>query len=229
MTGLTAPSDQNNATFALPTSSSSANQQKAVNLPTGEAEFNQAIPFTLRHEGGLVNDKADKGGITKYGISMVYLRSLLAHKPQLLSKFSLTSTHQIKPSVIINMTKQQAIQIYYDQWWKKYHYGSINKPCIATKAFDYSVNMGASRAIKLLQIACRNKAGSPSVAVNGNLDNATVQYINSLNSAQTKQLLFAFNGAVGNHYRDIVKHHPASSKFLSGWLRRANDNNGLII
>jgi lysozyme family protein len=213
--------------------SSDATQQAVAHAPvanflTDKEEFNNAIPFTLRHEGGLVDDKADRGEITKYGISFVYLRHLLAKNHQLLSKFSLNNISQVNGSVIRHMTKQQAIQIYYTQWWEKYHYGLIKKQAIATKAFDYSVNMGAHTAIKLLQIASRNEAGYPSVVVNGKLDHATIQYINGLNATQTKQLLFAFNKAVANHYRNIVKHHPADRKFMLGWLRRANDNRGLI-
>jgi lysozyme family protein len=210
-------------------SASDNEQAETINSSAGKVGFNRAIPFTLRHEGGLVDDKADKGGITKYGISLVYLRDLLAHNSQLLPEFSLSHASQVNPSVIRNMTKRQAIQIYYDQWWKKYHYGSIKKPSIATKVFDYSVNMGAKPAIKLLKIACRNEAGFPCVAINGNLDNKSVQYINSLNSAQTKQLLFTFNEVVSDHYRDIAERHPASKKFLLGWLKRANDNKGLVV
>jgi hypothetical protein len=157
-----------------------------------KTEFYKAIPFTLRHEGGLVNDKADRGGITKYGISYTYLRHLLAHNTKLLS--ALSSTHTISPAIIKHMTKRQAIRtiikhmtkrqairIYFTQWWEKYHFGSIKKQPIATKAFDYAVNMGASPAIRLLQTACRHKAGSHAILVNGKLDQRTTEYINNLN------------------------------------------------
>lgn len=191
-------------------------------------EFNEAIPFTLHHEGGLVDDKNDKGGMTKYGISFTYLHSLLAHHPQLLSQFSLKSIFQVTPAVIKKLTKQEAVNIYYNEWWKKYHYGLINKPSIATKAFDYSVNMGATPAIKLLQVACRTENPAPSVNVNGKLDDATLSYINALNTQQTVQLLHDFNAAVAKHYVGIAKKHPSDKKFLPGWLNRVNDNKGLF-
>jgi lysozyme family protein len=216
--------------FGSTPSSSTSTASKETTLPmasTDKAEFDRAIPFTLRHEGGLVNDKADKGGITKYGISYTYLRHLLAHNTKLLS--ALSSTHTISPAIIKHMTKQEAIQIYFTQWWEKYHFGSIKKQPIATKAFDYAVNMGVSPAIKLLQTACRHKAGTHAILVNGKLDQRTLHYINNLNPTQTQQLLADFEKVVANHYLNIAKHHPRDKKFVAGWLQRAYDQHGLVV
>jgi lysozyme family protein len=205
---------------------SSASQKTAVVTPSSKnANFDQAVVFTLHHEGGLVDDKSDKGGITKYGISYTFLRSLLAHEPHYLSLLSLKNKN-VKPAIIKNLTLHQAIQIYNIAWWKKYNFGSINNQALATKAFDYSVNMGSSKAIKLLQKACQNQANA-SVPVNGQLDNSTVAYINSLNPSQANQLLYSYENVACHYYSNIAKRHPADKKFLAGWLRRANDNHCL--
>lgn len=200
----------------------------SVLIPAVEnSQFNQAVAFTLHHEGGFVDDKSDSGGATKYGISYTYLSKFLAQNPQYLSLFSITSTAQINPTIIKNLTLQQAIQIYKSQWWDKYNYGAIKNQAIATKAFDYSVNMGSQEAIKLLQTACQNVSSTSNVTVDGQLDNSTVNFINNLNPTQANQLLFSYENATCNYYYQLSNQHPSDKKFLSGWLKRANDNNCL--
>lgn len=188
-------------------------------------EFDRAIAFTLHHEGGLEENKSDTGGITKYGISYVFLSNFLVQNPQYLKLFSLTDTSQINSTVIKNLTLQQAIQIYKSQWWDKYHYGSIKNPILAIKTFDYSINMGSSQAIKLLQTACQNVSPTSNVTVDGQLDNSTINFINSLNGPQDNQLLSSYESITSNYYFNLSKQHPADKKFLHGWLQRANDNN----
>ena len=39
------------------------------------ADFNRSIVNVLKHEGFLVYDKADPGGITNYGVSFRYLKN----------------------------------------------------------------------------------------------------------------------------------------------------------
>lgn len=185
------------------------NLKETSDATSHTAKFNSAVAFVLRHEGGLVDDKSDRGGITKYGISYRYLRGLDA---------------RVVPSTIKNLTLQQAKDIYHTQWWDKYHFGSLNNQAIATKAFDYSVNMGKGPAIKLLQIAS-NQVGGTGTTVNGELDNQTINHINSLNNTQSHQLLYAYENVVSNHYIQIAKAIPNDKKFLHGWLLRSNDNN----
>jgi lysozyme family protein len=187
----------------------SVNLKNNSNTVSHAANFDSAIPFVLRHEGGLANDKSDAGGITKYGISYRYLRGLQAG---------------VTPSTIRNLTLQQAKNIYHKEWWNKFHFGSLNNQAIATKAFDFAVNMGEKPAIKSLQIAYNKQEGT-SIAVNGKLDSQTISKINSLNKTQLHQLLYTYEHVVSQHYVGIAKAHPNDKKFLSGWLRRSNDNN----
>lgn len=189
------------------------------------AEFNRAVAFTLQHEGGLVDDKADAGGITNYGISYTFLSNFLAQNPQYLSMFSLKSVSQINPAIIKNLTLQQARQIYENQWWDKYNFGKLKDQPVAIKAFDYAVNMGPTPAIKLLQTACQNVSGSSNVTVDGQLDNSTINFINHLNSSQKNQLLSSYDNAACNYYYNLTVQHPVDKKFLSGWIKRADDIN----
>jgi len=93
------------------------------------SDFKLAIPVILQHEGGLVDNPDDPGGLTKYGISQ---RSY--------------------PGVDIrNLTVEQASLIYERDWWNPHYYGQINDQHVATKVFDMAVNMGTKRAHSIAQ------------------------------------------------------------------------------
>jgi lysozyme family protein len=155
------------------------------------ALFELAIPIVLRHEGGYVNDPNDAGGETNFGISK---RSY--------------------PDVDIkNLTVADASAIYFRDWWTKYNYGAIIPQAVASKVFDTSVNLGPSRAHKMLQEA----AGA---TADGVLGPATLAVVNMMNSLT---ILFTFQNLQASYYRNLVLVDPTLQKFLAGWIARAYD------
>lgn len=80
-------------------------------------------------EGGFVNDPKDSGGMTKYGISK-----------------------RAYPNLdIANLTKEQAKEIYKNDYWKASAAHRYNWPmCLAV--FDAAVNVGVSRARRWLAL-----------------------------------------------------------------------------
>ena len=42
-----------------------------------KTKFDHAWLYLLKNEGGFVNDKKDRGGPTKYGVSLKFLKGLL--------------------------------------------------------------------------------------------------------------------------------------------------------
>src|SRR5690606_21344731 len=96
-----------------------------------DERFLRAVEVVLKHEGGYVHDPRDPGGETKYGISK---RSY----PEL---------------DIARLTREDAIAIYYRDWWQRYGYDRLQNDAIATKLLDMAVNMGPATAHRLLQEA----------------------------------------------------------------------------
>lgn len=82
--------------------------------------FDKAMQFVGLMEGGYVNDSNDKGGETKYGISKKSYPNL-----------------DIK-----NLTKEQAEEIYYKDFWLKNNCDTMH-PTFAVLVFDTAVNMGS--------------------------------------------------------------------------------------
>ncbi len=89
--------------------------------------FDKALKFVLKWEGGYSNDPNDPGGETKYGISK---RSY----PEL---------------DISKLTLKQVKEIYYQNYWLKTGCDKLPFP-FNIVVFDTAVNMGRSRAIKFI-------------------------------------------------------------------------------
>lgn len=93
--------------------------------------FDRALALVLRHEGGLVDDPRDPGGLTNLGISQ-----------------------RAYPNVDIRSLDQAgAGAIYRRDYWDAIKADQLPEG-LAICVFDAAVNMGVDRAIRLLQKAC---------------------------------------------------------------------------
>lgn len=95
-----------------------------------KSDFDKAITFTLKWEGGYVNHPDDPGGETKYGISKRAFPHL-----------------NIK-----NLTLADAKHIYKLKYWDTNHCNELPFP-LNIVHFDACVNHGSNRANKFLQRA----------------------------------------------------------------------------
>lgn len=117
-------------------------------------DFLRVIPLLLELEGGYVNDPSDPGGETKYGIS-----------------------RRAYPSLdIANLTKDQASQIYYTDYWLKGQCQAIPFP-LNCYHFDTGVNQGITQAAHILQ-------RTVGVTVDGVIGPATLAAACAMPSAQ---------------------------------------------
>lgn len=90
--------------------------------------FKSAVELILSHEGGYVFDPLDPGGETKFGISK----------------------RQYPDLFIKDITRDQAKEIYYKDYWQKIR-GDKLPFGVALVMFDMAVNMGISATVKILQ------------------------------------------------------------------------------
>jgi lysozyme family protein len=111
------------------------------------SDLDRAFPIIIDLEGGLVNNRADPGGLTKFGISK---RSY--------------------PNVdIANLTPDQAKAIYQRDWWAPLRCDYLPWP-INALLFESAINLGQSEAVKALQ-------ASAGVAADGVLGVGTISAI----------------------------------------------------
>ena len=154
----------------------------------------KAIEYALKNEGLYSNDRDDAGGETKFGISK---RSY----PRL----------DIK-----NLSIEKAREIYKKDFWESQNYKNIKNEDLAIKIFDLAVNVGISRANKLVQRSLRSV--NKKVEENGILDDITICLINE---SEATDLLSALKSEAAGYYRLIVSTKPNRAKYLKGWLNRA--------
>lgn len=179
-------------------------------------KFELAHKFTAKWEGGLSDDPADKGGITKYGVSIEFLKDCYEVDANKLEEFDITPL-PVSRQTIKNLTKQQAMDLFWWRFWDKLRLDRFNVK-LAIVLYDCAVNHGISRAVKFVQQAC-NSLGE-NIEVDGKLGNVTTSVILAVDQEHLANYIIGLRKAF---YRRIVDNNPSQSVFLKGWLNRAND------
>lgn len=164
------------------------------------ANFEDAIPIVLKHEGGFSDHAADPGGATNRGIIFNLFKR---YAPTLGLKPDLQS--------LINLTEEQAKVIYKKEFWDKMSGDEFANQQVANILFDAYVNMGP-RALKMFQ----KVIGVTSDGVIG------PKTIYAANKANPKIVFDGFKDQREMFYRNLADSKPHMKVFLNGWLNRVN-------
>ena len=152
--------------------------------------FMKEVAKVLDHEGGYSKDPDDAGGETKFGIS----------------KRAFPDTN------ILDLTKADAVKIYWEFYWKKYKISMLPEH-LQGITFDMVVNKGG-RGVKILQKAANNKNKKDKlITVDGRIGRMTAEACQKLEIDR----VVAYNVL---HYAKIVQKKPSQMKFWYGWFRR---------
>jgi lysozyme family protein len=173
-----------------------------------KASFGAAIPYVLEHEGGWSDDAADPGGATKYGVSLRLIREL---------GFDVDHDGDVDRDDVLALTREQAVDVFYREWWEKYDYGSLGSQLVAEKVFDLAVNMGPGQGHRILQRALR-AAGGVQLLEDGALGPKTWA---AARACDPWALRVALRSEAAGFYRLLAAQKPSLAVFLTGWLRRA--------
>lgn len=157
----------------------------------------------MSHEGGFVNDPYDKGGATKYGITL---------KTWISNGYDKNGDKKIDVNDLKLITVEDAEKIAKKLYWDVLNADLINNQSIAEFLFDWGYNSGTVTAAKKLQSIL-------GVKEDGNIGPVT---ISKLNLANQKEV---FNKLVNSRLlflENIVKNDPTQAKYLKGWKNRVN-------
>lgn len=166
--------------------------------------FNKAFNNSLAHEGGFVNDPADSGGATKYGITLKTYRE----------KHPEATIDAIK-----NLTVKDAEDFYFKEFWLRYGYDRITIEDLAVKIFDAAINMGAQQAHICLQRAL-NCVGFKLVE-DGHIGEQTLNALNHGGNPEWQfAILCAYRSELAGFYRLLAEKKSQNKKFLNGWLKK---------
>ena len=115
-------------------------------------KFETAVAHFIDKEGKIEENPHDINSITKYGISLRFLKSLTSDQ---LREYGFPSDPAlINKEDIIQLTPTIAKFLYFGMFWKDLPFERINNNNVVNYLFDMVVKMGASPAVKCLQRAC---------------------------------------------------------------------------
>jgi len=160
------------------------------------AKATDAINRVIYIEGGFVNNPADKGGPTKYGITQAVYDKFIGRK---------SSIDEIK-----NMPIGNAVAIYKKNYWDKIRGDEINSYAVAYAIFDQAVNWGLDKAIKRTQRVLNEPE-------TGTLTNAQLSLLNSVHE---QAFIDSYLEFARQAYLLTVASNPAYEQFKDGWLNR---------
>ena len=168
----------------------------------------EIIDDIIRVEGGYVNDPADSGGETNFGITEEVARA-----------FGYTGAMR-------DMPRATAFDIYARRYWDAVRGDELAalSETVAFEVVDTGVNMGQARAVTFLQRALNvlNVGGKlyDDLAVDGLAGPVTVAALRDYLAARSEAaLLKALNCLQGAAYIELAERREKDERFVYGWLR----------
>lgn len=203
------------------------NQTTDIVVEGWSERYARAFEHLLGIEGGFVDDPVDRGGATKYGISLRFLKAAgdLDDDGDGFRDFDLDFDGDIDGLDVRKLTVGDARFLYLKHFWQELDCESWPAP-IGEMLFDQGVNGGNHAARKLLQQAlniCLARTGHSILTVDGKLGARTRAGMDKVLACPRLgmgALVEAFREAVRDRYRAIVRRRPSQKRFLRGWLAR---------
>ena len=171
----------------------------------------QLIDGLIDREGGYVNNPADKGGPTCFGVTEAVARAHGYAGPMRL------------------LPRSEAAAIYERLYWLRPRLDEVagRSPRVAQELFDTGVNMGPAVAVTFLQRALtalnRNAEDYPDLVPDGRIGPETLRALDRFLELRGKSggetvLLRALEALQGERYLRLAERRPANEAFLYGWL-----------
>lgn len=169
------------------------------------ANVDKLIPHIIKWEGGskFTNDPLDRGGATKYGITLNTLQSI---------HYDINHDGKVNVDDVKSLQLDDFKVILKKQYWDRWKADDIVNQSVANLVVDWLWGSG-KYAITIPQ----SLLGVPA---DGKVGQKT---INALNGANQKLIYNKVWQARKEFYMKIVKNNPSQSKWLKGWLNRLND------
>ncbi len=169
----------------------------------------------VAREGGYVNDPADPGGPTKYGVTLATLSR---------RKSDLTGDGRVTAEDVRRLTKAQAVAIFIEDHFKAPRIASL-PPVLQASVFDMHVNAGTN-AVTILQRMLT--AMGFACTADGAIGPATARTAQAAARAAPGHIADAYAIARRNYYYALGDAKPGLRKFArrrdggkGGWITRA--------
>ncbi|WP_151822463.1 glycoside hydrolase family 108 protein [Acinetobacter oleivorans] len=171
----------------------------------------QYLEELIKREGGYVNNSADRGGATKYGITEAVARE-----------------NGYKGNMK-DLPLEVAKVIYKKQYWTAPRFDQVNtiSSAVAEELLDTGVNCGTGFTKPLLQRALnllnnQGKADFPDLVIDGVYGSTTLgalkTYLAKRGKEGEKVLVRVLNIMQGQRYIEICERNSNQEQFFYGWI-----------
>ena len=169
-----------------------------------KSKFNSIIDKNLEHEGGYANDKNDRGGETKYGITAPFMEDF---------KYALPGG---KTKPVKDLTVDDAKKLY-KALWDRYNLGCVRDKNVAYVIFDYMINTFYHTVAKRVQKILNTQGAA--LKVDGRIGEKS---LNAIHNSDYKWLIDEILKNRQYYHRKDVNENPVQLKFYAGWMNRLN-------
>lgn len=159
--------------------------------------FDFAFKYTIKNEGGFVNNPNDKGGPTKWGIIQREYSKYLGHWASLEEMKSMPIDH--------------ARDIYKKKYWASIKLHLIESENVAIALFDRAVLNGL-RGVSNFVRKVLDKESKPL--------SQFYDCIDEVNATNPQAFVLRLADVCEAHHRARVESDPSQKVFLLGWTRR---------
>jgi lysozyme family protein len=174
-------------------------------------DIDALVEALIDREGGYVDNPADKGGPTCFGITQAVARAHGYAGP------------------MQQLPREEAAAIYRRLYWLRPRLNEVAERSarLAAELFDTGVNMGPAVAVTFLQRALtalnRNGKDYPDLVPDGRIGPQTLAALDAFLALRGKSrgetvLLRALEALQGERYLRLAERRPANEAFLYGWL-----------
>ena len=171
----------------------------------------------VTREGGFVNDPADPGGATNFGVTIGTMRRL---------GLDLTGDGQVTEADVRALSREQAVEIFLEHYYRRPGLAGLPE-ALQPSVFDMYVNAGGN-AVRILQRLLI--AMGFDLEVDGAIGPQTLRAAQAAQDAAPDHVADAYGIARRDYYYRLADHRPASRKYArrrdgskGGWILRAEE------
>lgn len=188
--------------------------RKLFQAPDWKSEkmFEELVGSVFKDEGGYSNNKDDRGGETNFGITA----GILKKYQEAYGGLGINGV-EIEPGAL---TKQQAKEIYRNEFFYGQRMNELTNPAIATAILDATVLHGPGTAWGLLQESINAIDKSNSLVVDRVGGTSTIRKLNSLSPENVRRLIDKNDEIRRDRIEKIIKSSPSQKQFGGGWSNR---------
>ncbi|WP_308620854.1 glycosyl hydrolase 108 family protein [uncultured Desulfovibrio sp.] len=190
-----------------------------------QGDFSDAHQFTARWEGGLSDHPADRGGLTAYGASLVFVQGIAGTQAGRDFLQQIGIDLPVTRQRMRRITFEQARAMFRHEFWDALHLDDLPFRQAAL-LYDAAVNSGPAQAVRLSQRGYNQcVTHGVKLAVDGVLGPMTRKALQT----DTDAVIRAIIQARRDFYESLAESRPDQRVFLKGWLNRADALEKLLL